>query len=178
MIIFDTETSALTSPEAANINSQPRIIEFAAIKVHNDTLKEISRIESFIHPGISIPVDSVKITGITDKMVANAPRFASFYEELCEFFLGEDTLCAHNLAFDSSVMKYELTRIDRLTRFPWPPNQVCTVEATIGLKGYRLNLGKLHELATGKEHLDKHRAIADVEALATCVRWLRKNKML
>lgn len=178
MVIFDTETTSLTVPEAANINSQPRIIEFAAIKVHNGNLSEISRIESLIHPGISIPVESVKITGITDKMVQNAKRFVSFYEELCEFFLGEDTLCAHNLAFDSAVMKYELMRIDKQFKFPYPWKQICTVEATIGLKGFRLNLGKLHELATGKEHVDKHRAMPDVEALATCVRWLRKKKLV
>lgn len=182
MIIFDTETTELVAPEASNINRQPRIVEFAAIRVMNESLLPMAgikcQLESFINPGVPIPPESTKITGITNDMVKTLPKFSAFYESLWNFFLGEDTIVAHNLAFDSNVLRYELTRIDKQFKFPWPPKQICTVEASIGLAGHRLNLGKLHEIATGAPHPEAHRALSDVEALLRCVRWMRKKRLL
>ena len=42
MIVFDTETTGLPLPETAPLESQPRIIEFAGIKLDHD-IKEIDR---------------------------------------------------------------------------------------------------------------------------------------
>ncbi len=178
MVIFDTETTNLTVPEAAPIDQQPYIIEFAAIKVNIQTLVEESRLEFFVRPPRSIPEDSTKITGITNAMVQDALPFAGHYRKLCNFFGGQRWMAAHNLSFDILMLKYELMRIGKLTAFPWPPNQVCTVEASLPLHGYRMGLGDLHRELTGEEHQDAHRAMADVEALLRVVRVLRKKKMM
>src|SRR5579862_397036 len=150
MIIFDTETTNLTAPEAAPIDQQPHIVEFAGIKLDDKTLKEISRFEFLCNPRVPIPPDAVKITGITDAMVFKKPPFTAFFNPLVEFFFGERYAVAHNCAFDITVMRHELERLGRITAFPWPVVQICTVELTVNIKGHRLGLGDLHEILTGK----------------------------
>ena len=51
MIVFDLETTGLPLAEGADLNLQPRITEFGAIKLDED-LKEIDVIEFLVNPGI------------------------------------------------------------------------------------------------------------------------------
>ncbi len=178
MIVLDTETTNLTVPDAAPLEQQPSIVEFAAIKLDDKTLKQVARMEFMCKPHTIIPPDSIAITGITNDMVKDKPPFAAYYMQLVDFFLGERVIVAHNLAFDLSCIKYELIRIGKLTAFPWPPQQICTVEKTVHILGHRMNLGALHLHLTKKEHTDAHRAMADVEALVRCVGALRKLKVI
>lgn len=175
MICFDTETTNLTSPEAAPLEQQPRVMELAAIILDDKTLKEQRRFEFLCDPRMPIPLESIKITGITNEMVKGKPPFVKFVPELTEFFLGQRIVAAHNLSFDLTVLRYELQRLGKVTAFPWPPTQLCTVEKTVALHGYRMKLGDLHLELTGREHKDAHRAMADVEALCDVVRVLRKK---
>lgn len=177
MILFDTETTGLPMPEAATIEQQPYVIEFAAIRL-DEKLKETGRIDFLCKPPILIPEEATKISGITNDKVAKTLAFGGHYKELCKFFLGEATLVGHNVNFDISMLRFELIRIGKLTAFPWPYEQVCTVERTLPMKGHRLNLSELHKMLTGKEHTGAHRAMADVEALHRVVLALRKKKMI
>jgi len=177
MILFDTETTGLTAPEAAPIEQQPYLVEFAAIKL-DVKLKEIARLEFLCKPPTPIPEEASKISGITNAAVAKMPPFNKYYPELWQFFLGEQTVVGHNINFDIAVLKYELMRIGKVTAFPWPPEQVCTVEKTLPMKGHRLNLPELYRMLTGKEHKDAHRAMADVVALHQVVVALRKKKLI
>lgn len=177
-IVYDTETTGLPAPDGVPLASQPKIIEFAAIKLDQDLI-EIGRMEFLANPGHPLSDIIVKITGITDDMLKDKPSFSANMENLCDFFLGTQSVIAHNAKFDLALLKFELARLDRVTSFPWPPKQICTIEKTMHLEGYRLNLGKLYKKATGKEHMkNAHRAMADVEALTECVRWMRKGGML
>jgi len=178
MIIFDTETTSLTAPEAAPIEQQPWIMEFAAIKVNARSLKEIARLQFLCKPPVPIPLESIKITGITNEMVANKPPFAAFFPRLQDFFVGERYIVAHNLSFDVTALRHEISRLGKVTAFPWPPRQICTVEKTLYMKGYRSSLGALHEELFGNPHEDAHRAMVDVEALHRCVIELRKRRII
>jgi DNA polymerase III subunit epsilon len=178
VIILDNETTDLTAPDAAPIEQQPYITEFAGIKLDDKTLKEVARFTFLCKPKILIPAKAVEITGITNQMVAGCPPFVKFLPEFTEFFIGERIVVAHNLAYDIAVIKYELQRLNRVTAFPWPPRQICTVELTVPMKGYRMNLGDLHLELTGKPHKDAHRAMADVEGLVNIVQVLRKKGLL
>lgn len=178
MIIFDNETTDLVAPEAAPLEQQPYITEFAAIKVHPKTLEEQARLSFFIRPRVRISDESIAITGITNEMVASAPPFAARYEELCEFFGGQRIVVAHNVTFDIAVLYHELRRIGKVTAFPWPPKQICTVEKTVHFHGYRMKLGDLHAELIGAPHVDAHRAMPDVEALVRIVRKLRERKVI
>ncbi len=177
MIILDTETTNLAAPEAAPIEQQPWVTEFAAIKV-DDKLKEVERLEFLCRPKVPIPAEAVQITGITNEMVKDKPPFSAFVPRLIDFFLGERCMVAHNMSYDATVLRHELNRLGRVTAFPWPPVQICTVEQTLSIKGFRINLGDLHLELTGKPHKDAHRAMADVEALYRVVKELRKRKVM
>ena len=50
MIVFDLETTGLPKAEGSDLDMQPRIIEFGAIKV-DDNLEEVDRLEFFCNPG-------------------------------------------------------------------------------------------------------------------------------
>jgi DNA polymerase III epsilon subunit-like protein len=99
------------------------------------------------------------------------PRFATYYPALCDFFLGERYLIGHNVSFDVSLLRFDLSRISKMTAFPWPPVQICTVDATLGIRGHRLKLAQLYEIATGEAIGEAHRAIADVLSLHRVVLW-------
>lgn len=178
MIIFDTETTGLVEPEAAPIEKQPRMIEFAAIKLNSETLEEISRMEFLCHPGKDLPPQIVKITGITDSMLKGKKSFAAHYHSLVDFFIGEKDLVAHNCQFDVDILRFELERMGKLLQFPWPSNHICTVEKTLPIKGHRLSLTKLHEHLFGEPFPSAHRAMVDVEALTRCVIEMRKQELM
>lgn len=178
MIVIDNETTDLTAPDAAPIEQQPYITEFAGIKLNDKTLKEEGRLTFLCKPRILIPPRATEITGITNEMVAKQPPFVAHLPKLIDFFLGERFIVAHNLSYDVAVLRYELQRLNRVTAFPWPPKQICTVELTVSFKGFRMNLSDLHQELTGKPHKDAHRAMADVEGLCDVVRALRRKGLL
>lgn len=179
MIVFDNETTGLSKPIACPLNEQPQIIEFAAIKLDDKSLKERGRMTFLCNPGIPLPAEITKITGLKDKDLADKPPFVNFYPSMADFYLGERFLVAHNLDFDRSMLTFELQRIDKLTQFPWPPKHICTVEKSYYIKNKRLKQTDLYEIAMGKGKTYKaHRAMDDVEALCDIIRWLRKEKAL
>lgn len=178
MIVFDTETTNLVAPDAAPVEQQPYIVEFAGIKLDDKTLKEVDRLQFLVKPKVPIPLESIQITGITNEMIKNEKPLAAYFPALVDFFFGCRTAVAHNLSFDMTVFRHEFARLGKLTAFPYPPEQICTVERTLQLKGYRLNLGALHRELTGKELKEAHRAMVDVEALVRCVRALRKKGLM
>jgi DNA polymerase III epsilon subunit-like protein len=178
-ILIDTETTGLAKPTPCLLEDQPYIIEMYAVKI-DDEFNMLDEFSSFFRPPIPISAEITKITGITDDMIneAGAKPFEDSYEKLCNFFLGTEELIGHNLPFDRSMMIYELSRIEKQYAFPWPPHQICTVEASISIEQRRLSLAALHQIATGKPHAGAHRAKADVFALVRCYHWLYEKEMV
>ena len=178
MIALDTETTGLLRPQATELHLQPFIIEFAAAKFNNE-FEIVDELQTFIKPPVPIPAEITQITNITNDMVADAPPFALFYDELCDFFLGEEYMFAHNCAFDAGMILYELRRMGVEHKFPWPKNQICTVEKSYAINNRRMNLKELHKLATGKEEIKgAHRAMNDVHAMIEGIKFLSENKFL
>lgn len=177
MIIFDTETTGLVKPTAVSLNEQPEIIELAAIKLEDKKpYKELERIEFLCKPKYPLSAKITEITGLTDKDLEDQPKFSAKYPYLCEFFRGEFYLIGHNVKFDVDLLSFELQRMGRLTKFPWPPMHICTVEATVSRKGFRLNQGLLYEELFGDIIKSAHRAMADVEVLVKITKELIKTK--
>lgn len=170
-ILFDTETTGLLKPSANSLDEQPYIIEIACVKIDED-FQRLDQYESFIKPPIPVSEEITRITGITQHQVNSAPTFDEVWRQLADFFVGVDTLVAHNLPFDRSMLANELLRIDRVLNFPWPPEHRCTVEMSLGIEQRRLNLAALHTHATGSKHDNAHRAMGDVYALVRCYHWL------
>lgn len=89
-IVIDTETTGLSA-------QRDHIIEISALKIKNG--KIIDNYTSLVNPGIMIPKSSIKIHGITDDMVINAPTIDKVLPEFLHF-IGNKPLIGHNLSFD------------------------------------------------------------------------------
>jgi DNA polymerase-3 subunit alpha (Gram-positive type) len=171
MIIFDTETTGLLLPPTATLFLQPRIVELCVIELDDKTYEECGPPHTWlINPMVPMSKESEKVNGISADMVKDAPTFEELLPKITESFLGQRKLVAHNLPFDKGVLEVELRRLDAVTRFPWPPVQVCTVALTEHIKGFRMNLADMHEHFIGTKLEQTHRAEDDVRALAAIVR--------
>lgn len=171
MIVLDTETSGLVKSESLPLDQQPEIVEFAAVKLDAD-LKETAAIEFLIKPRIAVGPETIKITGITNEMLADKPSFARVLPAIQTFFLGEDTMVAQSADFDIRMMVFELRRLDRVTKFPWPPRQIDNVELCRDVQ-YKRKQEMLVEKIKGKRPDVAHRALADVRELCDILRYLR-----
>ena len=174
MILFDLETTGLPKAEGSDLDIQPHIIEFGAIKL-DENLDEVSRVEFLCNPGQPLEPIITKITGLTDADLKDEKPFVAYYNEVCEFFLGEKTLVAHNLPFDRKILRFELERLDKLTKFPWPYEHLCTVEIGEGVWGKKRKLGDIYEEITGNKIDGAHRSTADIEAMIEIYKWYKKE---
>lgn len=171
-LVYDTETTGLLRPGDAALDEQPKIIEFAVSEIN--TKYEIVEEHSWlINPGEPLPPTITKITGLKDSDLAGKPPFLSVLPEIEKVFLGVDRLVAHNIAFDMGMLTNELRRVGREYAFPYPPQQVCTVQLASDLiYGRRAKMTELYEKALGHPLAQTHRALDDVHALVEIVRAL------
>jgi DNA polymerase III subunit epsilon len=170
VIILDTETTGLLKPAVLDAHQQPKIIDFAAKKLDDHTGELIDQIEFLCNPGQPLEAIITKITGLTDSDLVGQPPFSYYVSRLGEFFRGERCMVAHNLPFDKGLLFWELQRLDLVTSFPWPTQQLCTVQLHIEEFGHRPKLTELYESRTGRKLAQKHRAMADVDALEEIIR--------
>jgi DNA polymerase-3 subunit epsilon len=116
-----------------------------------------------MNPGVSIPYDIQKLTGITDKMVKAAPTVSKVMEETASF-VGDRPLLAHNAAFDRKFWKVELNNIRRRPRIDMACSLLLSRRLFPKLPNHRLEtLVKLLELPMEGTF---HRALADAECTA------------
>lgn len=131
-----------------------------AVFVH-DGQKIVDEFCTLVNPERSIPYFITRMTGITDQMVAGAPRFYEIARQLVEM-TREVVFVAHNASFDYNFIRNEF----RSLGYSFSLEQLCTVKLSRkllpGMPSY--SLGKLcRELNISLE--DRHRAAGD--ALAT-----------
>ncbi|MEH6409980.1 MAG: DNA polymerase III subunit epsilon [Hyphomonas sp.] len=106
-IAFDTETTGLYP------NDGDRIIEIGAVEMINH-IPTGKTFRSLINPRRLVSEDTVRITGITDEHLKDAPFFeeehviGAFLE-----FIGDDLLVAHNAGFDRGFLNMELALCGR-----------------------------------------------------------------
>lgn len=102
-VAFDTETTGLWAP--AN-----RVVELGAIKFRLGETKT-SRFQALINPERQIPVETIRIHGITDSMVRGAETFKPVMQDFVEFCGPDSVLIAHNAMFDISFVGCESDRV-------------------------------------------------------------------
>jgi DNA polymerase III subunit epsilon len=150
--IIDVETTG-GSPATSKITE-------IAILVH-DGSQIIDEFVSLVNPECEIPKFVVHLTGITQDMVASAPKFYELAKQIIE--ITEDCIfVAHNVGFDYGMIRREFKSLGYDYRRP----HLCTVRASRHvLPGHEsYSLGKLAK-ALDIEIEDRHRAGGD--ALAT-----------
>lgn len=171
MIVFDTETSGLIKSMELPLEQQPEITELAVVRL-DDELNEVDAFETLVKPRMQVGEETIAITGITNEMLADAPSFARVLPRVERFFLGESTLVGQNISFDVGMLTLELRRLDRVTRFPWPPEQIDTVELLRDVTVKRKQ-SEVVKKVKGRGPDVVHRAMADVRELCDILRWLR-----
>lgn len=152
--IIDVETTG-------GVAKYERITEIAIV-VH-DGQKVVEKFATLLNPERSIPWQITQITGITDEMVANAPRFFEVAKQIVQLTEGK-IFVAHNVSFDYSFVREEFLRLG----YDFQRRQLCTVRLARkvfpGLPSYSLsNLKKHFQIRAERSH----RALDDT--LATTV---------
>lgn len=152
-VVVDVETTG-SDP------ARHRLTEVGAVRVRGGRI--IGEWSSLVNPERRIPSFISQLTGITDAMVAEAPRFSEVAAGLREF-IGEAVFVAHRARFDHGFLKAEFERCG----IPFGGPVLCTVvESRRHFPGL-----PSHGLATLSKHfgisLDSHhRALCDARATA------------
>ena len=107
LVVLDFETTGL-SP-----NMGDRAIEIAGVRLENGRVTD--SFQALMNPGQRVSGFIEDYTGITNKMLADAPDCATVMEEFADF-IGDANLVAHNASFDKRFLDAELARIDRSYR--------------------------------------------------------------
>ena len=173
--IFDTETTGLLGNSLKKDKAQPSLIEFAG--VHFEDGEVVFEMDFLCSVAFPLDPKIIKITKIDDAMLKSEPPFDAYVEAITSFFEECDGMIAHNLYFDRTILEIAFRKIGK-PPITFPKRQICTVEATEYLKGYRLKLLDLHEELTGEPFTEAHRAMKDVQALTRCVSVMLQRNMI
>ncbi len=131
----------------------------------------VEKYETLINPGQSIPRYIQAMTGITDAMVANAPRFEEVAENIYTI-LQDKIFIAHSVNFDYSFIKGHLA----IHGYDLDCRKLCTVRLSRKIIPGKLSysLGNLCD-SLGIYINDRHRAGGDAEATVKLFRLLLEN---
>ena len=87
-VVFDLETTGIS-------RVYDEVVEISAVKVRGG--KVVDEFSTLVNPGRHIPAGASQVNGITDQMVAYAPRFVKVLQEFLDFTEGYP-LVGHNIA--------------------------------------------------------------------------------
>lgn len=151
-VMLDLETTGGSA-------THDRITEIAMVRVENGAVT--ARWSSLVNPGQPIPPFIESLTGISDAMVADAPRFADVLAQVKALLHGA-VLVAHNVRFDHGFLAHEMQRAGALLNV----QTLCTVRLSRKLypqyKSHGLDaLSQRH----GLHNEARHRAMGDVDAV-------------
>ena len=153
-VVVDLETTG-GSPSSCDIT------EIGAVKVQGGQV--LGEFQTLVRPGMAIPAFIAVLTGITDGMVAAAPRLSAALPAFLEFARGA-VLVAHNAPFDLGFLREGCERLG----IEWPrPESVDTARlARRVLTRDETPNCKLSTLATLFKASEPpcHRALADARA--------------
>jgi DNA polymerase III subunit epsilon len=152
VVCIDVETTG-ASPQ------HDRITEIGIVEIATDGT--VSEWSTLVNPQMRIPEFIEKLTGISNKMVEDAPTFDQVADELIERIKGR-VFVAHNARFDYAFIKNEFKRIDT----NYSTDTLCTVRLSRRLypQYYKHNLDSLIQ-RLGIRMEERHRALADARVL-------------
>jgi DNA polymerase-3 subunit epsilon len=153
-VVVDLETTGGAPHEAG-------ITEIGAVKVRGGEV--LGEFATLVDPGVPVPAFVSVLTGITDSLLAGAPRLGAALPAFLEFAAGA-VLVAHNAPYDMGF----LAGACALTGRPWtPPTVIDTVRLARALvSSDEVPDCRLATLARyfRAETVPSHRALADARA--------------
>lgn len=133
------------------------ITEIAIYKHDGESITD--QFSSLVNPQIKIQPFVQKLTGISSKMLKNAPKFYEIAKRIVQITDG-CIIVAHNASFDYRILQTEFRRLG----FPFERKSLCTVSLSKILLPDQpaYSLGKLVR-NLGIPFSDQHRAIGDAK---------------
>jgi DNA polymerase-3 subunit epsilon len=159
LAVLDVETTGF-KPE------HDRMVEVAVARFEAGEL--VRSWSALINPGMPMPADAAAVNGITDEMLAEAPRFSEVAVDIREACAGAQ-LVAYNESFDRGFLSAELQRNRQALWYepdtPWldPMVWIREIDRYVRGKG-RHKLGVSCERHGVVVEGDLHRALADAVA--------------
>ena len=151
-VVLDLETTGLnSSPSGGNMD---KIIEIGAYKIIGGEIKE--SFSTFVNPGGRLSEEIIKLTGITQDMVAGAPSYIQVMPDFFKFCQGS-YLVGHNIAgFDYKFIDYYCAKLGyHLERKVF--DTIPLAQELLYLSNYKLNTVADHFGIT----FNHHRAVDD-----------------
>lgn len=136
-----------------------KITEIGAVRIEG--FREVAHFSTLVNPLRPIPPMITRLTGISQDMVADAPRIEEVIPDLIRFLDGA-VVVAHNATFDVGFLNYELRRLKGRRLGDGAIDTLPLARALApGLPNYRL-----HTVAEalGAPVEACHRALADAQA--------------
>ena len=150
---------AIVDIETTGGNAQSSGITEIGIVLVDDNLIT-GEFETLVNPEQPIPFHITMLTGITNHMVEDAPKFDEIAGDLYEL-LKDRVFVAHNVHFDYSFILHQFQE----SGINWSAKKMCTVryarKVWPGMRSY--GLGKLC-LSRGVVNDARHRALGDARA--------------
>jgi DNA polymerase III subunit epsilon len=157
--IVDIETTGGNAQQGA-------ITEIAIVLFDGHTIE--GRFESLVNPNQPVPPYIAALTGITNRMVADAPPFASVADQVYRL-LQNRVFVAHNVNFDYSFVSAALQRCG----FSLSAKKLCTVRYARKVWPGKTRYGLANLcLERGIGNPARHRAGGDADATAELLRQL------
>ncbi|MCL1881429.1 MAG: PolC-type DNA polymerase III [Oscillospiraceae bacterium] len=153
-VVFDLETTGLTPANC-------KITEIGAVKLRN--MEIVEEFSTFVNPGEPIPDTTIKLNGITDDMVRDAPYEKEAFEKFLGFCGSCKCLVAHNADFDMSFLRSGFTRCNISCDFASIDTVALSRAAVPERKSHKLNLMAEYFKLPAFEH---HRALDDARTTA------------
>src|SRR5919206_4772896 len=145
-VAIDVETTGLEA-------GTDEIIEIAAVKFAGDEVLET--FQKLVKPRHSLPLKIARLTGISDEMLADAPRFSEVAPDLVRF-VKSYPLVGHSVGFDLKMLQAQGMR------FPQPAYDTFDMATLLMPRAPAYRLGAL-AAALGIAHEEAHRALADAD---------------
>ena len=152
VVVLDFETTGL-SPDTGD-----RAIEIGAVRIVNGEVVE--RFQALMNPGRHIDRFIEGYTGITNRMLKDAPPCNEVMHEFADFINGYN-LVAHNASFDKRFLDAELAKISRSYSGQFACSMLMSRRIYQNAPNHKL--GTLVDYANIPSDGDFHRALYDSE---------------
>ncbi|MBT3347346.1 MAG: DNA polymerase III subunit epsilon [Thiotrichales bacterium] len=160
-IVLDTETTGL-EPKQGH-----RVIEIGCVEMIDRRLSD-NHYHQYINPEREVDAGAMEVHGITNKFLADKPRFAEVVEDFIEYVRGAE-LIIHNAPFDVGFLNHEF----KLMNIGLPPlESICEITDSLQMArrqypGQKNNLDAIcRRLDIDNSQRTLHGALLDSEILA------------